>query len=69
MKRSIADAPVTICNEVHLLFGQGVLERNKYMKPLEQFAEKVMPRCQGWGCRGDTAMSTREVLVIVSLPN
>jgi hypothetical protein len=69
MKRSMADASVTICNEVFPLFGQGVLERDKCTKPLKQFAEKIMPQSQGEGCSGDTAMSTREVLVIVSMPN
>ena len=33
-------------NEVFFLFGQGVLERDKCLKTLELFAEKVMPRFQ-----------------------
>jgi hypothetical protein len=33
-------------NEVFLLFGQGLLERDKCLKTLELFAEKVMPRFQ-----------------------
>ena len=31
-------------NEAYFLFGQGVLERDKCMRTLELFAEKVMPR-------------------------
>ncbi len=34
------------CNEVFFLFGQGLLERDKCLKTLELFAEKVMPRFQ-----------------------
>ena len=30
--------------EVFLLFGQGILERDRCKKTLELFAEKVMPR-------------------------
>jgi alkanesulfonate monooxygenase SsuD/methylene tetrahydromethanopterin reductase-like flavin-dependent oxidoreductase (luciferase family) len=33
-------------NEVFCLFGQGVLERDKCLKTLELFAEKVIPRFQ-----------------------
>ena len=33
-------------NEIFLLFGQGVLERDKCLKTLELCAEKVMPRFQ-----------------------
>ena len=33
-------------NEVFCLFGQGLLERDKCLKTLELFAEKVMPRFQ-----------------------
>jgi hypothetical protein len=33
-------------NEVFLLFGQGLLERDKCLKTLELCAEKVMPRFQ-----------------------
>jgi hypothetical protein len=34
-------------NEVFFLFGQGLLERDKCLKTLELFADKVMPRFQG----------------------
>ena len=33
-------------NELFFLFGQGLLERDKCLKTLELFAEKVMPRFQ-----------------------
>jgi hypothetical protein len=32
--------------EVFLLFGQGILERDRCLKTLELFAEKVIPRFQ-----------------------
>ena len=31
-------------NEMFLLFGQGILERDRCLKTLELFAEKVIPR-------------------------
>ena len=31
-------------NEMFLLFGQGILERDRCVKTLELFAEKVIPR-------------------------
>jgi alkanesulfonate monooxygenase SsuD/methylene tetrahydromethanopterin reductase-like flavin-dependent oxidoreductase (luciferase family) len=31
-------------NEIFLQFGQGILDRDKCLKTLELFAEKVMPR-------------------------
>jgi len=34
-------------NEVFLQFGQGILDRDKCLKTLELFAEKVMPRFRG----------------------
>ncbi len=33
-------------NEAFFLFGQGLLERDKCLKTLELFANKVMPRFQ-----------------------
>jgi len=32
------------CNEMFLLFGQGILERDRCLKTLELFGEKVIPR-------------------------
>jgi alkanesulfonate monooxygenase SsuD/methylene tetrahydromethanopterin reductase-like flavin-dependent oxidoreductase (luciferase family) len=34
-------------NEMVLLFGQGILDRDRCLRTLELFAEKVMPRFQG----------------------
>jgi len=34
-------------NEIYVQFGQGILDRDKCMKTLELFAEKVMPRFRG----------------------
>ena len=34
-------------NEMFLLFGQGILDRDRCLRTLELFAEKVMPRFEG----------------------
>ena len=34
-------------NEMFFLFGQGILDRDRCLRTLELFAEKVMPRFQG----------------------
>ncbi len=47
VSRKIEEATKHIAfNEAYFLFGQGVLERDKCMRTLELFAEKVMPRFQ-----------------------
>ena len=47
VSRKIEEATKHISfNEAYFLFGQGVLERDKCMRTLELFAEKVMPRFQ-----------------------
>lgn len=37
-------------NETFLLFGQGILERDRCLKTLELFAEKVIPRFRREPC-------------------
>jgi alkanesulfonate monooxygenase SsuD/methylene tetrahydromethanopterin reductase-like flavin-dependent oxidoreductase (luciferase family) len=48
VSRMIEDAAQHVdFKEVFCLFGQGILERDKCLKTLELFAEKVMPRFRG----------------------